>query len=221
MIFGPMKLMQNQLGKIIQKTWAGILLISPMFLAAQTSITITPANQNFDFPLDVSKGWPSQVTNTFQVAIQASTDVNLQLSGTSGIPSSAFRLTDGSGNVVNYGAGVKAGNYTLSTVANDPGVVVNNPDGSAPPPVTWGGTLTVTSGGRRPESDSASMTGIIGRDLGPNAPTTPPTTPTTPPTTPTTPPTTPTTPPTTPTTPPTTPTTPPTNRQTLIYQLQL
>ena len=169
-------------------------MVSPIFLAAQTSITITPANRNFDFPLDVAKGWPSQVTNTFQVAIQALTDVNLQLSGTSGIPSSAFRLTDGSGNVVNYGAGVKAGNYTLTIVVNDPGIVPNNPDGSAPQPATWGGTLTVTSGGRRPQSDSASMAGIIGRDLGPNAPTTPPTTPPTPPTTPPTPPTTPPTP---------------------------
>ena len=196
-----MKLMQNQLRKIIQKTWVVVFLISPMFLTAQTSITITPANRNFDFPLDVATGWPAQVTNTFQVAIQALTDVNLQLSGTSGIPSSAFRLTDGSGNVVNYGPGVAAGNYTLSIVANDPGVVVNNPDGSAPPLATWGGTLTVTSGGRRPQSDSASMTGIIGRDLGPNAPTTPPTTPPTPPTTPPTPPT----PPTTPTPPPTPP----------------
>ena len=149
-----MKLMQNQLRKIIQKTWAGILLISPMFLAAQTSITITPANQDFDFPLDIATGWPAQVTQTFQVAIQALTDVDLQLSGTSGIPSSEFRLTDGSGNVVNYGSGVAAGNYTLTIVANDPGDTGQS--------ASWGGTLTVTSGGRRPESDSASMTGVIG-----------------------------------------------------------
>ena len=156
-----MKVMQDQLRKITRLIWVVVFMISPVFLSAQTSITITPANRDFDFPLDVASGWPAQVTNTFQVAIQALTDVDLQLSGTSGIPSSAFRLTDGSGNVVNYGAGVKAGNYTLSIVANDPGDTGQS--------ASWGGTLTVTSGGRRPESDSASMTGVIGRDLNPNA----------------------------------------------------
>ena len=171
-------------GSTKKRVWICVILTLAFWQSsglAQTSITATPTNVDLDFPVNPATGWPGSVTQTVQVTIQATGNVDFSLGGLTGLTANDVSLQDAGGQDVALNGGsanIAPGSYTLSITVSDPGPV---------PPTPWAGTLQIRTGGRRPQTDSVDLSGNIGRDLGsaptPPGPTPPgPTPPTSPPT---------------------------------------